>query len=172
MASKLCYFFDFFFFCETTKGREEDQDRRRRRKNGNKFQWVLVAIKNRRSEYEELSAIATPGHLLALWKITGSYQITGPTGRVVRLRRGVRETVPFLARARDGGRKGGGHVFRCGFEVEMDKAGWNPGFDGGTFSPSLSGNVWLVMRTRSIIGLVLNRGRGGVTALLLVGQLR
>jgi hypothetical protein len=36
-----------------------------------------------RSEDEDLSVIATSGDLLTPWTITGPYQTTGPTGRVI-----------------------------------------------------------------------------------------
>jgi hypothetical protein len=146
-------------------------------KNGDKFQWVFGAITRltrRRSEDEQLSAITASGHLFGPRNIAGSHQTTGPTGRVVCLRRGVRETVPLLTRARDDGRKGGGHYVFCrGVEVEIYKAGRNPRFHGGTFSPSLSGNMLKVMRTSWVIGLVFDMARSGLALLLLlVGQLR
>lgn len=126
----------------------------------------------RRSEEEQLSAIATSGHVLTPRNITGSHQITGPTGWMVCLGRGVREAVSFLARARDDGRKGRGEVLRRAVEVEIHKTGWNPGFDGTPFSPSFSRRMALVMRTGSIIGLILDRGRSGLAPLQLSGQVR
>ena len=129
------------------------------------------------SEDEDLSAKATPGELLPPWSITGPHQSTGPTGRVVCLQRGVIVTVSFLrlVRVRDDRREGGWHGSRNGVKVELYETGWNPRFGGRAFSPSpvrLSGNVLLVMRTRRVIGLVLNGARSRLTLVRSDGQLR
>ena len=158
---------------------EEGRKSRDRRKNGNKgISEAIANISNCRSEDEQLPVIATPGKLLVLRSMTGTYQLTGPTGRVVGLQRGVIVTVPFLGPIRgasDRGEGGGDHGSR-GAEIEIDEAGWNPRFGGGTFSPwpvRFTGKVSLVMGTRSIIGLVLlNGARSGVTALRSVRHLR
>jgi len=90
----------------------------------------------RRSEDDQLSVKTASGHLLVARNMIGPHQTTGPARWVIRLERGVGETVPFLRRAGDGRREWRGHGSRAGVQVETHEAGWNPLLDGRALSPS------------------------------------